>query len=153
MTTQDKLQQLKEEISHEQKRLHFYLIQNKIDLDYKYNDNIYEALLANDFPADKEDEWTNLDYETAKRFFTKLFTKTMAYNSDLFDEETALSYWSCFTDLQNGITSFYTNIIDVEEFISNESHGSFPVTENTMDAALIFIDTEKVIGLIVYDED
>lgn len=102
---------------------------------------------------DPNDDWTALPPASAARLFARLFTKSLAYDADLLAPKEALRYWATFSELMHGNTSYYTNLYDAENFQQGKSYGWFPVTENTFDVALFLVDSEKIIGLIVTDED
>jgi hypothetical protein len=102
---------------------------------------------------DPNDDWTALTPTSAMRLFARLFTKSLAYDADLLAPDEALRYWATFSKLMHGKISYYTNLYDAENFQQGKSYGWFPVSENTFDVALFLVDSEKIIGLIVTDED
>ena len=111
------------------------------------------ALQQQGYLFDPTDEWTTLTPAAARNLFTRLFTISLAYASDLLPITETRRYWAAFGALLSGNVRYYTNIYNAEDFQRSQSYGSFPVTENTFDVALFLVDAEKAIGLIVIDED
>ncbi|MDJ0366032.1 hypothetical protein QMK33_12785 [Hymenobacter sp. H14-R3] len=105
------------------------------------------------FIFDPAEEWTALTPSDAARLFTRLFIKSLAHGSPLLTAADAIYYWAVFSQLLNREPSYYTNFYDIESFLHGKSYGSFWITESTFDAALFLIDSEKIIGIIITDED
>ena len=143
------LQALQEEISARDESPWLELLYAPLADAHNPKDAIGLVLRQQQLIFDPADKWTPLTPANATRLFTRLFTKSLAYEAELFAPDEALRYWTSFGKLIHGNTSYYTNLYDAEDFQQGKSYGWFPVTENTFDAALFLLDSEKIVGLVI----
>jgi hypothetical protein len=150
MDIQNILKSVKAEIS---TQLQSDIIFGEIDKSINSQLNIQNLFSDNGYIIGKNDIWELIPTDLAKFFFKKLITESLAYSSIVFDDNQASSLWKKLTSIQNGAFNCYTNTYDVTEFIKGKSRGWFPVTKSTFDASMVFVDDEKVIALVITDED
>lgn len=156
MNFQHQLNVLEKEISDKVACLNLSLIGNSIDHEKTSFDNIVGLLVSNGYMANEIKDWQLLNDDLAQAYFVKLFSKSMAYSTDLCSVSEAQQYWNIFSGILDDKPLFYANfsdLDDVQDFIDGTSYGSPPVTQATFDQALLFIGRTHILGIIVTDED
>ena len=150
MDTKTILQSIQTKIS---TQLQSHIIFGPIDKSKNSQLNIQKLLAEKGYSIDPEDVWELIPTDQTENFFKKLVTQSLAYSVTVFDDDQALNLWTTILSLQKGTLNCFTNTTDIKKFIDGDSRGWFPLTKSTCDAAMVFLDDEKIIALIITDED